>query len=283
MLVEVKKIKIGDLSVPMENVRATNAGTAIDDLKTSIKSIGLIEPITVYREESGQYIVLVGQRRLLAYMQLNEEFPGQGFDEIECVVRDPPKGESMKKAVSLAENITHLPMSRQDLRSAVTDLYMESGGDYNKVKERFGLSRYMIDTYVGLARLPDRLKQAILDGELHRKQRSAERIALAAASALMYVKGGDVSEDRVMELAQAMSKRGEIKKEIVKEARKNPHRMISDIVERVENRPLVDLRLRISKELDSRLGIYSDDEDFDNKEEAAIDIIAERLRPSGEM
>ena len=283
MLVEIKKIKLDDLSVPMENVRAANAGTAIDDLKTSIRSIGLIEPITAYLDESGQYVALVGQRRLLAYMQLNEEFPGQGFDEIECVVRDPPKGESMKKAVSLAENITHLPISRQDLQSAVTDLYMESGGDYNKVKERFGLTRYMVDTYVGLARLPDRLKQAILDGELHHKQRSAERIALAAASALMYVKGGDVSEDRVMELAQAMSKRGEIKKEIVKEVKKNPRRKISDIVERVENRPLVDLRLRISKELDSRLGIYSDDEDFDNKEEAAIDIIAEKLRPSGEM
>jgi len=271
---DVRKIKIGELKVPKHNVRVSNAGDGIDDLKASIRSIGLIEPITVF-EKSGQYLALVGQRRLLAYSELNEEFPGQGFDEIDCIVRSMPDDDGVKRAISLGGNITHLPMSKKDAARAATDLYDKSGS-HEAAGEMFGLSRHMVDKYVGLSRLPDELKQAIRGGELHPRQARAERVALDAADALRYVRGGSVSVDKVLELARMMARKSEISKEIIEEA-KNPLRDIGEIERRAGKRRRVELRLFLSAELDSRLGTYSEREGYDSREAAAVDIISEGL------
>ncbi len=51
----------------------------------------------------------------MAYHQLNEEFPGRGFEEIECIVRDLPEdGDDAKRDMSLGENIMHVQMSGRD-------------------------------------------------------------------------------------------------------------------------------------------------------------------------
>ena len=74
--------------------------------------------------------------------------------------------------------------------------------DYDKVREKFGLTRYMVDKLVRLARLPDRLKEAINAGEIHSNPKTAENSAIRAAHALNWRKGGEVSEDDVLELAK---------------------------------------------------------------------------------
>lgn len=272
----LEKIKIKDIKVPKHNVRVTNIDRRLEDLKASIRSLGLIEPIIVYKDESGQYVAIVGQRRLLAYNQLNEECPDGGFDEIKCILRDPPEGSEMRKATSMAENVTHVPMSNDDLRHAVTELY-NACGSYRIVEERFGLTRYMVDKYVGLSRLPDNVKDAIRAGELHNDQRSAERIALEAVDGLQYSKGGDVSEAKVLELAREIAKRREIKNAIVREAKKNPARPVDDIIKRAESRTQVDLHLVMSSDMNSRLETYVIRENYGDKETALVDIISEWL------
>ena len=271
---EIRKIKISELKVPKYNVRVSDIERGLDDLKTSIKSIGLIEPITVF-EKDGQHTVLVGQRRLLAYSELNKEFPGHGFDEIDCIVRNVPD-DDIKRAMSLEENILHLQMSRKDITRAVTDLYNKFG-NYDVVREKLGLSRYMVDKYVGLSRLPEALKQAIQNGELHHKQTHAERIALNAVDALQYTKSGSISEDKVLEFARALARKSNIGKEMIAEAKKNPLRDIDEIQKYAEARQRIQLNLYLSPELDSRLGQYSEQEAYGSKEDAAVDIIAERL------
>jgi len=272
---ELKKIKVSELKVPKHNIRIHNPDYRIEDLKTSIKNMGLIEPITVF-EESGTYVALIGQRRLLAYYELNEEFPGQGFDEIECIVRNIPDDDDLKRALSTGENITHLPMSKRDLERVVTDLYNKCGS-YDLICRRFGLSRYMVDKYVGLSRLPEKIREAIKSGELGPQQNRAERIALAAADALQFVPGGRISEEKVLKLACMMARKANLKKEIINETKKNPLRNIDDIERRVDAKYRVPLHLYLSAELNTRLGAYSEYENYENREEAAVDIIAERL------
>ena len=262
------------IKVPKHNVRLSNTGDGLEDLKTNIKSMGLIEPIIVF-ENAGQYIALVGQRRLLAYLELNEECPDQGFDEIDCIVRTMPADDT-KRAISLGENITHLPMSKNDLIRAATDLYNKCG-NYTQVHERFGLSKYMVDKYVGLSRLPEIIKQAIQSGELHNKQKNAERIALDAVDALQYVPGGDISEDKVLEFARIIARKSNLRKTLIEEAKKNPLRDVNEIQRRADEKHRIPLNLYLSVELDSRLEQYSDHEAYDSKEEAAIDIIVDKL------
>ena len=274
-MAETAKIPIARLKIPKHSVRVSNAEKDLGYLKTSIKSVGLVEPVVVYENPKGQHWVLMGQRRLLAYHQLDEEFPGTGFDEIECVMRDFPEGSDLG-ALSLAENATHVPMTRDDLAYAVTKMY-DRCGSYREAAAKFGLSRYMIDKYVGLSRLPDGIKRAIREGEIHHRQASAERLALAAADALRLGQEEGVDEGKVLELARVLAKRSELKMDILDEAHRAPLDDLDAIVKRAERRRRIPLNLHISAELDSRLEVYRDERNHDNKEDSALEILAERL------
>ena len=199
-------ILLDKIGVPQYNVRIHDMTTGIDDLAVSIKAVGLLQPITVYLDsENERYVVLAGQRRLNAFDYLNKKHPSEGFDKIACIIVNEPKTREEKLSLSLAENITQLPMHNSDLVKAVTDLY-NNYSDYDLVREKFGLTKYMVDKYVRLARLPERLKTAINEGEISPNPKKAETASLRAADALQYVKGGSVDVNQVLELAREFAK-----------------------------------------------------------------------------
>ena len=196
MAYRVVELPLDKIKVKKQNVRAHDIDAGIDDLATSIKAHGLLEPIVAYKSDDTYYI-LAGQRRLNAYTNLNAEYPGGGFDHIPCYVRDEPENDDQKKALSLAENITQLPMNESDLVKAVTDLY-NVYSNYDIVQEKFGLSQYMVKKYVKRSRLPQELKDAI-DNE-----QTTTNMAIKAVDAYNYSKGCGTSIDVVLELAKAL-------------------------------------------------------------------------------
>lgn len=206
---QISKISLDEIKVEKHNVRKHDIDVGLEDLAASIKAVGLLQPITAYRNsETGNYVILAGQRRLNAFHYLNKKYSGDGFDKIKCIVIEEPKTPEEKLSLSLAENITQLQMHNTDLVKAVTDLY-NIYHDYELVQEKFGLTKYMIDKYVRLARLPDRLKTAIDGGEISHNPKSAENAALKAVDALQYTAGGDVDINDVLEIAKEYAK-GEI-------------------------------------------------------------------------
>lgn len=195
-------IPIDEIRVQKHNVRIKDIDLGIDDLATSIRSLGLLQPVTAYFDsEKKIYVVLAGQRRLNAHVLLHEKYPTEGFGEIKCILIDEPITAEDKSALSLAENITHLGMHKSDLIKAVTDLW-NVYHDYDMVKDKYGLTKNMIDKYVSLARLPPRLVDAIRDGEIHNRSETAENAAIRAVDALNWTKGGDVDVEDVLELAR---------------------------------------------------------------------------------
>ena len=98
------------------NSSRLNNGKDIDDLKQSIRSLGLIQAITVYyNSATGCYEVLSGHRRLEVYVALNEENPNDGYDAIPSIIIEEPETEDLKKSLGLAEGLTHIQMDRKDL------------------------------------------------------------------------------------------------------------------------------------------------------------------------
>lgn len=203
MAYRVEELPIDMVKVQKHNVRIHDIDSGVEDLAASIKTHGLLEPIVAYKS-GDQYFILTGQRRLNAYVMLNENHPGSGYDRIPCFVRDEPESDDQKKALSLAENITQLPMNEPDLVKAVTDLY-NVYGDYDLVQQKFGLTRYMVNKYVKLARLPEELKIAINNGEISNKPQSAVNMALKAVDACNYTKGCATPVTVVVELAKALA------------------------------------------------------------------------------
>jgi len=253
---EITPIPLDKIKIQKFNVRKKDIQTGIEDLAASIKAIGLLQPITVFLDsENDRYVILAGQRRFNAYSYLNEKNPGEGFDKIKALIIPEPATDQEKMALSLAENITQLQMQNPEIVKAVTELY-NTYHDYEIVQEKFGLTSYMIDKYVRLARLPPKLIDAINDGEIHSNPKSAENAALRAVKALNYTKGGEIDEEFVVEMAKEYAK-GEIEEEILtSEARKGGS--VAEIKERAAKKPKTKIDINLSSDVAEKLNKVAD-------------------------
>lgn len=232
-------------------MRIHDVSQGIEDLAENIRAVGLLQPVAVYFDSSASiYMLLTGQRRLQAYHYNNERYPDEGYDKILCRVIDDPKTDEKKKALSLAENITQLPMTDSDLIRAVTDLY-NVYGDYDIVKQEFGITSRMVDKYVKLSRLPERIKEAVENGEIHSSPPIALNMALKAVTATSYTRGGDVPEQKVIDLATEMAKSENIATDLAKAAEQGGS--VPEIVERSKKIPKNKLKIDLSKEIAEKL------------------------------
>jgi ParB/RepB/Spo0J family partition protein len=253
---KIQLIPLDKILVQKFNVRTKDIDSGIEEIAVSIKAIGLIQPISVFfNSEKDRYVVLAGQRRLNAHVKLNTDFPGEGFDKIKCIEMDEPKTNEEKIAFSLAENITQLPMTNTDLVKAVTDLY-NVYRDYEMVRDTFGITKYMVDKFVSLSRLPESLIDAINGGEIHPNDKTAENAAIRAVNALQWTKGGDVDVADVLELAKEYAK-DEIDAGDLDDSAKKGGK-VKDIIGGAKDKPKEKLTVKLSTEVAVKLKKVSD-------------------------
>ena len=249
-------IPLDQIRVQKHNVRIHDIDQGIEDLADNIRANGLLQPIAAYYEpEQSKYVILTGQRRLNAYHHLNDKYPGGGFDRIQCKIIDEPETPEKKKALSLSENITQLSMTNPDLIRAVTDLY-NVYGDYEMVRQEFGISKGMVEKYVKMARLPNELKEAIQDGKIHPKPTTAVNVALRAVDATSYTKNGPVPIDTVIGLAVEMCKQDNNAADIAAEARRGG--TTEEIVDRARERPKSKFNIALPTEMAKKLQRVAD-------------------------
>lgn len=248
---EVVEIPLDEIRVQKYNVRKKDIDLGIDDLAANIRSLGLLQPVTAYFDsEKKLYVILAGQRRLNAHVLLHETYPTEGFGKIKCILIDEPTTAEDKSALSLAENITHLGMHKSDLIKSVTDLW-NVYHDYDMVKEKYGLTKKMIDKYVSLARLPERLSDAIKEGEIHNRSETAENAAIRAVDGLHWTKGGDVDVEDVVELAKFYASGDYQDEDLDDEARKGgkPKDIASRARSKIKKKFTVNLSLEVAEKL----------------------------------
>ena len=82
--------------IPLDDIDGGGSDRGdLEDLIKNIKSLGLLQPITVYQKsDSKEYVLLAGQRRYSAFVELNKKYPGEGWDEIPAIVIDDSDGGS---------------------------------------------------------------------------------------------------------------------------------------------------------------------------------------------
>jgi len=102
---------------------------ALEELASSIKEHGLVQPIVVRREKDG-YMIVAGERRWRAY-QLAK------IDKVPAVVRDVDEKEVLLE--SLLENINREDLTWSEQENAIWDLW-KSGAfrDYEELGRKLG-------------------------------------------------------------------------------------------------------------------------------------------------
>ena len=162
------KIRAGIEDLPIKNIRANPDNprkkfeqTSIEELSSTIKIYGLLQPILVSKINDTEYMLISGERRLRACRLLN-------LETVPCIVKED--SDQTKLAISLIENI-----QREQLDSIEEAMvYKEMLEKYNLTQEdlaqQVGKNRSTITNRIRLLQLPLELQAAVADGRLSEGQ-----------------------------------------------------------------------------------------------------------------
>lgn len=154
---ELRHIKLAEIEANKDQPRRAFDEVALEDLAASIKEHGVLQPIVVTPHQGG-YQIVAGERRYRAAKKID-------LDKIPALVRT--LSDQHKLELSLIENL-----QRRDLN------VLETATAYLKLRDQFNLTLEQIGQRVGgrsisgvsntlrLLRLPDTVKQAIIEGKM---------------------------------------------------------------------------------------------------------------------
>jgi len=175
------KIKVSEC-----NIRKRELKRGLESLKESMKSKGLLQPVTVVGPNGdGTYELIMGQRRFSAAKDLE-------WKEIPAIVIKGPVDRITKIEMSLSENIHSQEPFHRDILEAFEILYKEKYKSVTQIQKELGISASAAYDYIWLLEAPGELLALIRpEGFLPR------------AKAAEIVKAGYPDKSRMLDLAEA--------------------------------------------------------------------------------
>lgn len=158
---DLRHIKVSEISADPNQPRRHFDEDALSELANSIKQHGVLQPVVVTPGPDG-YVIVAGERRWRAAMQA-------GIDKLPALVRTLTDQHRLE--LSLIENL-----QRRDLNA------LETATAYLKLRDQFNMTLEQIGQSVGgktaatvsntlrLLRLPESVKEAIVNGQLSEGQ-----------------------------------------------------------------------------------------------------------------
>lgn len=130
---------------------------ALDELATSIRELGIIQPITLRQVADDRYQIIAGERRWRA-SQL------AGLETIPAYIRTVNDENVMELA--LVENLQRQDLNAIEIALAYEHLLENEGMTQEKISERVGKSRAAIANYLRLLKLPAQVQMALQKKEI---------------------------------------------------------------------------------------------------------------------
>ncbi len=128
----------------------------LEELATSIRTHGVVEPILV-RRQGQRYRIVAGERRWRAAQRA-------GLKEIPAVVREATDGEAFELA--LVENLQRADLNAIEEAEAYQALVAERQLTQEQVAARVGKERSTVANAMRLLKLPEDIRDAVRDGRL---------------------------------------------------------------------------------------------------------------------
>lgn len=143
---------------------------ALENLAASIRTHGLIQPITVRRLHEKAYQIISGERRFRASKMA-------GLDEIPAYVRIVMNDQDLLE-MALIENIQRADLNSMEIANSYATLIKSYSLTHEQISQRVGKDRTTITNYIRLFDLP-------IDAQTALKE---EKISMGHAKALLSVK-----------------------------------------------------------------------------------------------
>lgn len=132
-------------------------GDELKALADSIKANGLLQPITLIREDNGSYQIVAGERRFIACQQI-------GMTAVPAIICDITATDAA--VLALIENIQRSDLNFMEEANAIQQLIQKLSITQEQVAKRLGRSQSSIANKLRLLRLPEDIQRQLIDGGL---------------------------------------------------------------------------------------------------------------------
>ncbi|GAA0272353.1 ParB/RepB/Spo0J family partition protein [Cryptosporangium japonicum] len=130
---------------------------AMDELKTSITEVGVLQPVVVREKGPGSYELIMGERRWRASKAI-------GRETIPAIIRYTSDEHLLRDA--LLENIHRSDLNPLEEAAAYQQLLAEFGVTQEELSKRIGRSRPQISNTIRLLNLPAAVQRRVAAGVL---------------------------------------------------------------------------------------------------------------------
>jgi len=152
-----RKIPIEDVHPSTAQPRKTFDGERLEELASSIRTQGIIQPLIVRARAAGGYELIAGERRWRAAQRA-------GLHEVPAVIRDVAPAQAFEMA--LVENLQREDLNPIEEAAGYERLIAEFGYTQEKLADRVGKERSTVANSLRLLRLPEAVRTLVAQGRL---------------------------------------------------------------------------------------------------------------------
>jgi ParB family chromosome partitioning protein len=127
------------------------------ELVSSIREVGVLQPVVVRELDAGHYQLVMGERRWRASREA-------GLDTVPAIVRDTTDDHLLRDA--LLENLHRQQLNPLEEAAAYQQLLAEFGATHDQLADRIGRSRSQVSNTIRLLNLPTAVQRRVAAGVL---------------------------------------------------------------------------------------------------------------------
>ena len=223
---ELRKLPLSWLKPGKYQPRKDMSQEALEELASSIRAQGVIQPIVVRQLDAQSFEIIAGERRWRACQLVR-------LETVPCLVKNVADNAAV--AIALVENIQREDLNAIEEAAALQRLMQEFELTHQEVAEAVGKSRSTVSNLLRLNLLNEDVKRLVEHGDLE----------MGHARALLALNGVVQTE-----LARQVAQKGMT----VRDTEKMVQRLLAPREERAVQAPQPDL-LRWENDVSKRLGI----------------------------
>src|SRR5690554_1420167 len=153
----INEVDLNKIVPNPDQPRRTFDEEALQELAASIKSIGLVQPITLREIDEDSYEIIAGERRYRASIMA-------GLTSIPAYIKTADDDETMEMA--LIENIQREDLNSIEIALAYQKLINTLSLTQEQLSERVGKKRATVANYLRLLKLPAEVQMGVKDKKI---------------------------------------------------------------------------------------------------------------------
>jgi ParB family chromosome partitioning protein len=153
----ISEIELSRIQPNPDQPRSAFEEETLEELTASIRSIGIIQPITLKELDDDNYLIISGERRYRASLKA-------GLTHIPAYIKTASDENVVEMA--LIENIQREDLNAIEIALAYQNLIERRNLTQEQLSERIGKKRTTIANYLRLLKLPAEIQMALKDKKL---------------------------------------------------------------------------------------------------------------------